>query len=159
MLARRMALALTGAVSLLLAGYGLGVQLAPGTATAQGPSPEGTWALTTNWPDGRQTLGYATLHADGTYAIAISNPRATAGNGVWARGSGNDVNVTWEALVFNEEGQVRGTQRVRSRLTLDGSGESYTSRSMVEVRDRAGTVLSTDTNTSQARRMRVDPLP
>jgi hypothetical protein len=120
---------------------------------------EGSWSLITSWPDGRQTLGLATYNSNGTLVFSTSNPRLSAGHGTWVSTGNREFTTTWVALRFDPAGAVIGTQRARGQLTLAESPDAFTTQGHIELLDREGNVVSSDTNTSQGRRVRAEPMP
>jgi hypothetical protein len=154
---QRVVLALLAAGLLAILATIVGTRIGPESASAQDQNMEGSWMLATTFPDGRQTMGLATHNGNGTYVISTSNPRLTAGHGVWVSTGNREFGTTWVALRFDESGAVVGTQKVRGQLTLDATGDSFSSRSQIEFLDRAGNVVGSGSATTQGRRLRVEP--
>jgi hypothetical protein len=88
-------------------------------ASAQGQVMEGSWMITTTWPDGRQTSGLSTYNPDGSYVITTSNPQGKTGHGAWVRTGNREFATMWVGLRFDQAGTVIGTQKSRSQLTLN----------------------------------------
>jgi hypothetical protein len=159
MVARRIVLALFGAWLLASLTLAVSMRSGPAETSAQGQGLEGSWMLATTFADGRQTRGLATYDSNGSYVFSTSNFFLSNGHGAWVRTGDRQFATTWVALRFDQTGAVIGTQRVRGQLTLGDTADSFSTRGQVELLDREGNIVGSDSNTSQGTRIRVEPLP
>jgi len=94
--------------------------------------PAGSWYYTVTIP-GYTFQGIETYSVGGGYTEADQlsfSPFAvaSAGHGAWRRTGKNDFLLTYVNLTFDSfnTGAPTGTLRVRQRMTIDGTGNSYT---------------------------------
>lgn len=81
----------------------------------------------------------------------------TAGHGSWEF-AGRAFNNTFIKLSFNPQGQFTGTIKVREKITLSFNKNEYTGVGTAEFFDAAGNLLLSVDFTTQATRVRVEPI-
>jgi len=91
--------------------------------------------------------GLFTFHEGGTaseYGIGPGQSPSlrSPGHGVWRRTHGwQEYEYEFEFTRHDEDGAFVGSAKVTSALTMDASGDSWTSNSQVEVFDAAGNLI------------------
>jgi hypothetical protein len=81
----------------------------------------------------------------------------SAGHGSWEF-AGRTFNNTFIKLMFNPQGQFTGTIKVREKITLSFTKNEYTGAGKADFLDPAGNLLVSVDFTTQATRIRVEPL-
>ena len=120
----------------------------------------GTWRVTVS-PDGIPPFqAFNTFNADGTsIEFDNSNPAAlqTIAIGPWERVGDRDYAFVEVNQVFDDHGYA-GEVRVRAKLTLDASGDSFSGPFTFQVVDIGGNVVFQGGGTAKGRRITVDSL-
>jgi hypothetical protein len=146
--------------------------------TAVTKAPEGAWAMTAvaTSPTGLPPLASLITLTRGGQVIESRRSYLpdspfgpileTEGHGVWNDADAGALAVTFTLLVQaapnNPDyalGEPLGTDKIRLRITLDGSGETFTGTFVSEARDRHGTFVFGAAGTVAGQRMRIEPLP
>jgi len=123
----------------------------------------------TQTPSGVRTqapfIAVETFHSDGTFTeTSLTDylpPAGPPGQGVWVKTGAREFALTIYGVTVGDltNPQFQGTYKVRSKLTLNRSGEEFSGPFTVEIYDPTGTLLFTFDGTAQGRRAHVDPLP
>ncbi len=136
--------------------------------SAQGGSHErtieGTWRTVVT-PRNCQTgdpfpslAGLFTFHQGGTmaeYGIGAGSSPAlrSPGHGVWHREAGWQVySFAFTFNRYNASGIFQGTQKVTGELELDGSGDTFATRSLIEMLDANDVVIGSGCATAAGAR-------
>ena len=157
MVSRQLVLALVISSAAVILALAVGPRVSPTAAAQSGPGLEGSWMSEVSSQLAAGTR-LTTYNADGTLittAIA-AGVIPTTGHGSWVRTGEREFATTWFGFSRDAEGNYTAMTKVRGRLQLNGGGDEISSRSQVEVMDRNGNVLRTDSPTGQAKRIRVE---
>ena len=106
-----------------------------------------------------------TFHADGTFIETsltdFQQPAGAAGQGLWAKTGTREFALTFYGVTVGDvtNPQLQGTYRVRSKLTLDLTGNQFDGPFLIEIYDPSGALAFTVEGTAQGRRALLDPLP
>lgn len=126
---------------------------------------EGTWTVTVTsegLPDPFEAL--ATYTAGGGYIFTKFSTTPDRrlplpGHGAWEFVEPGVFNASFVEYNINPELEFISTLHVRARITLNDTGDEYTSIEQVELRNREGEIIAGPFNaTTVAQRMRVKPL-
>jgi hypothetical protein len=96
-----------------------------------------------------------TYNQDGTMQeIDLGDPALTrmGGHGVWERQNGRQYSSAFRFLNFDTNRILAGKNVVRSAISLEQGGDSYTSTDTVEILDANGEVINRACGTSTATR-------
>ena len=74
------------------------------------------------------------------------------GNGIWKRESGNEYSIALRFMRFDAAGVFVGSGVVRAAITLDETGDNYTSTATNDILDVNGNVIGSGCATSVATR-------
>jgi len=99
--------------------------------------------------------GMSTYNKGGTMQqTAVPEPGFTAlpGHGVWKRQNGRQYSAVFQFFNFNLDGTFAGRVIVRSAISLEQSGNRYTSTDTAEVLDANGNLIIRGCSTSTATR-------
>lgn len=105
------------------------------------------------------------FHSDGTFIeTSLTDylpPQGTPGQGVWEKTGNREFALTFYGVLVGNVStpDFAGTYKVRSKLTLDESGDQYSGPFIVDVFDPAGNLVATLDGTAHARRAVSEPLP
>lgn len=135
-----------------------------GSIYAQSPTPlktlVGTWKATIS-PDGFPSFtAFNQFNADGTsIEFDNSNPPGsqTVAVGPWERRGNNDYAMLEVNQIFDNTG-FAGEVRVQAKITIDGSGDAFTSTFTFQVLDPTGAVVFEGTGTAKGIRITIDSL-
>jgi hypothetical protein len=144
--------------------------LSPTTALAKqndaAQGPEGSWIGTVTITSGPAFPLFQALY---TYAAGgglvetdqISfNPQSpdSPRHGVWVSTREDAFASTYINLTFDSQGKPTGTIKIRETAVLSERGNAYTGSGKFDVLDLNGNVIASGTFTSQATRIRVEPV-
>jgi hypothetical protein len=158
---KRTFLKLSSVLALLMAVGGMQISVSGQSDEGHEPSLVGVWvtqATRRNCETG-EPLG-ATFQIQNTFAkggtmletIGPSIFRSPA-NGIWKRESGwNEYSFAERSMRYDAAGSFIGSGVVRAALTLDETGDHYTSTATLTSLDAAGNVISSGCATSVATR-------
>ncbi len=120
---------------------------------------EGSWRVTVT-PKGIDPFeALATYAAGGGYIFTDTFPNPvspTPAHGAWEFVEPRVFRISFVKFNFNSKGQIEGSLNVRGTITLNDTGDEYTSQEQVEVRNPEGEVIFANTATTAATRMRVE---
>ena len=128
----------------------------------------GSWFETTTIPGGPPPFaGLVTFDRTGTMVSSYQgnvnsgpNPTAwTASHGQWVHEGKRTYSTTSLQLVSDFSDNLRFVNKLRQRITLSRSGNTYTSVVRAEFYDPAGTLLFAVDATTEGQRIGVEPLP
>jgi hypothetical protein len=89
----------------------------------------------------------------------VSPPsQATVGQGSWSSAGHGRFDFTFIKFLFDPQGQFVGTAKVSERIQLSAGGNEYTGVGRVEIYDPSGRMLVTGETTTQATRIRAEPI-
>jgi hypothetical protein len=126
---------------------------------------EGAWVVSITGGPGTPPLpswyqALATFTREGSLIETITDPSIGTGHGRWTRGRGREVGVTTLLFRFDATGDFLGTLRARANLTVDRSGNEFTSDEyLFEFFDRNGTLLTSGVGKAHGKRIVVVSLP
>jgi hypothetical protein len=166
----------TTALLLLLCTVLFGVTPSPAGAEPRGL--EGSWTMTVlaTSPPGLPSLSSLITFTRGGEVVESRRGYLpfspfgpileTAGHGVWDRMDPGDFAATFTLLVQAAPnnpvfvaGEPLGTDKIRLRLTIDGSGDSFAGVFVSEARDANGNVVFGAAGTVTGTRLPLEPLP
>jgi hypothetical protein len=135
--------------------------LAPGAVLIAG-----SWSETTSVPNGPTFAGLLTFTASGTVmgsyqgSVNAGPPSSafTASHGQWVYEGNRTYSTTALQVVSDFSGQLVWITRLRQRLTVSRSGQTYRSVVRAEFYDGAGTLLFASDGATEGRRITVEPL-
>ncbi len=121
------------------------------------------------FPDAPAPELIVTFHADGTAVgstspvhppLGIEGPGVTAVfhsalQGVWAQRGDRQYQATIVQLEYDQDGELLFIVTVDTRISLDPSGDRFTSRDSVEVRTPDGTIVFSEEDQPGVRGTRV----
>jgi hypothetical protein len=95
-------------------------------------------------------------HGGTTQQTAVPGPEGTAlpGHGVWSHQTGRDYLGAFQFFSLNPDGTHAGRVIVRSAISLEQSGDDYTSTDTAEVYNANGDLLFRSCSTSTATRFK-----
>ena len=164
MLSSRYALALVLGATTVMVAAALSARVGPSAAAQSGPGLEGSWmsegTAATGGPFPLGGLRFTTYNADGTL-VTTSRGRGvipTTGHGSWTQVGNREFATTWFGFARDAEGNYTAIAKVRGRIQVNEQGDETSSRSEVQISDLNGNVLTTDSTTGRAKRIRVEPL-
>jgi hypothetical protein len=150
----------------------------PGPAGAESHTLEGSWAMTViaTSPPGLPPLSSLITFTRGGEVIESRRGYLpfspfgpileTAGHGVWDRMRHGEFAATFTFLVQAApnnldfvSGESLGTDKIRLRITVDSSGDSFSGVFVSEARDANGNVVFSATGTVVGTRLQLEPLP
>ncbi|MBI1762570.1 MAG: hypothetical protein HYR56_14145 [Acidobacteria bacterium] len=127
----------------------------------------GSWLRKTHAPDGdplTDFLGLVTFHDDGTLTsstaidITTEPPFVTSvAHGAWMHQGGRVFDVTFVSTVNDLKGNLIAIAKLHQRITLDESGDKYTSRFTVRVTDAEGHSFDLAPGTEDGTRIKAEP--
>ena len=154
-----------------LAGVALATGVnARGVRAEAGQKMEGTWIVTVMPAAGGALRSMATYSPDGTYissalpfapappGLGVARVHVSPSFGEWYRIGDRTFAATFMTLVADEGGAFVAVQKVSNTITLDEGGNSLTSQFQATYTAPDGTVLFEFSGTTQASRIRVEPL-
>jgi hypothetical protein len=167
---QRMLIALSLATAFIFTAPTAGAQSSARDASRKGPKTAvvGTWlarvtpdpappSAPPNPPPFDELLTFtadgAVLETDAAFPPFAASP----GHGSWVFVSRGVFDATYVKFLFDQQGQVSGTVRVRMRITLSSAGDALSSTDEVDFLGPAGNVLFTSTGLSQASRVAAEP--
>ena len=147
--------------------------LAPATAahaeagSGQAAGLVGTWLI--SFADAPAPELIITFHADGTLVgsatpvhppLGVEGPGVTAVfhsafHGVWAQRGDRQYQATIVQLEYDQDGELLLIVTVDTRITLDPSGDRFTTRDTIEVRTPDGAVVFSEEDEAGVRGTRV----
>jgi hypothetical protein len=146
---------ISGAGGLALAGTLLGRSRGGDALAAPGQEIVGSWQLTVTGP---ASMTLQTYIADGGLVTAQGDhPRRSAGHGAWVRTGERRFLATHVSMRFGDQLELIGTTQLRLDITVDESGNSFTSRNIRDEFDLEGNLVNTIDAAGQA--TRIVPLP
>jgi hypothetical protein len=110
-------------------------------------------------------IALETFHSDGTFIetslIDYIAPQGPPGQGVWEKTGSREFALTIYGVIIGTvtNPQFEGTYKVRSRLTLNNTGEEFSGPFKIEIFDPAGNSITTLDGTAQGRRAKLETLP
>ena len=129
------------------------------SALAQDHQLVGSWQLID--PASGAFIGLLTADGSGTTIVSstVSAPAAfvSTAHGVWKK-TGKTYSITNRAFLYDAEGNLLFTRKVRSNVKLSRDGQSFTSDVVIDVMQLDGTVIQTLELTADGRRITPDPL-
>jgi len=99
-----------------------------------------------------------TTYGGGVAISTSEDPLLGPAHGSWALAGERAYDTTLERILRGEEGAVSGTRRVRLRITVDASLDSYLAEGLREDLDFAGNVVDSGRLLSRATRISVQPV-
>jgi len=127
---------------------------------------QGAWIVSITGGPGTPPLpnwyrALATFTDDGGLIQTITDPSIGTGHGRWSKlHGGRGFAVTTLLFRFDATGDFQGTLKARGTLTLDRTGNQFTSDPYVfEFFDRDGNFVGTGRGVAVGRRIAVEPLP
>lgn len=156
----------------------IAIWASPGLAGAEPQTLEGSWAMTVvaTSPPGLPPLSSLITFMRGGEVIESRRGYLpfspfgpileTAGHGVWDGTRHREFAVTFTLLVQAApnnpvfvSGESLGTDKVRLRVTVDGSGDTFSGIFVSEARDASGNVVFGASGTVVGTRLLLEPLP
>lgn len=150
----------------------------PSRAVAESDTLQGSWAMTVvaTSPPGLPSLSSLITFTEGGEAIESRRGYLpfspfgpileTAAHGVWARMRHGEFAATFTFLVQAAPnnpvfvaGEPLGTDKVRLRVRLNRSGNTFSGDFASEARDASGNVVFAASGTVAGIRLRLEPLP
>ena len=123
----------------------------------------GAWDVTTTYLDGNrppslpETSRRLVTYSDGGTVFDNSGlPGEIPAEGVWEYAGGNTFEGTWVRLLRDAQGQVVGTNRVRSRIHVTTEDE-YENEAKIDIFNLAGMTLFSWRATGIGRRIKLEP--
>lgn len=110
-------------------------------------------------------IAVETFHADGTFIETsltdFQQPAGPPGQGLWAKTGTREFALNFYGVTVGDvtNPQLQGTYRVRSKLTLDRTGDQFDGPFLIEIYDPSGALVFTVEGTARGRRALLDPLP
>jgi hypothetical protein len=166
------------AVALVMLLCTLMIWASPGLAGAESQGLDGAWAMTViaTSPPGLPPLnslitftgsGEVIESRRGYLPFSPFGPvLETAGHGVWDRTGHGEIAATFTFLVQAAPnnpvfvaGESLGTDKIRLRLTLSHSGDSFSGAFVSQARDANGNVVFSAAGTVTGTRLPLEPLP
>jgi hypothetical protein len=148
----------------LIVGAGAALSaISPGIARADGndrTSLEGGWIGTTDAGAGFGKFMAAYMFARGGGMVTSSSidlsPRSlsTPGYGTWTRTGDRQFLMTFDAFVFDQQGNPAGVVESRATAVLDATGDAWSGVFKFEVRAPNGAVVFSGSGTHSATRIR-----
>lgn len=123
---------------------------------APGQEIVGSWQLTVTGPAGMTLQTYIT--DGGLVTTQGDHPRRSAGHGAWVRTGERRFLATHLSMRFGEHLELVGTTNLRLDITVDSSGNSFTSHNIRDEFDLSGNLVNSIDATSQATRIVPQPL-
>lgn len=123
----------------------------------------GSWNLQVTLRDCESGVPFVTFLAMNTYnqggttqQTAIPEPGATAlpGHGVWSHDLGRNYSGAFQFFILNPNPALTSRVVVRSSISLDLGGDSYSSTDAAEILNLAGDVVARACSTSTATRFK-----
>jgi len=133
------------------------------TANTGAGNPAGTW-LTLVTPDPNDPTApppfqsLITLTADGN-VFTTETDEQTISQGVWASGGHHQFSLTAFQFEFDSPNVWGGTFKIRSKLTLDNSGNSFNGPYRVDFFDTKGNFLFSGVGSLAGTRIHLETLP
>jgi hypothetical protein len=157
-------LKLSSVLALLMAVGGMQISVSGQSDEGHEPSLVGVWVteLTrrnceTGEPLGGTGHGQVTFAKGGTLLETIGpSIFRSPGNGIWERESGNEYSFALRFMRFDAAGSFVGSGVVRVALTLDETGNHYTSTATNDILDVNGNVIGSGCATSVATRFSME---
>jgi hypothetical protein len=124
----------------------------------------GAWSGTTNSGPPLGTFKALYTFARGGGLVTSSSidlsPHSvsTPGYGAWSRVDPRTFALTFDAFVFDAQGNPAGTVEARSTVTLTDAGDSFSGPFRFDVIAPNGAIVFSGSGTHQATRIRVKPL-
>jgi hypothetical protein len=138
---------------------------APDSAAAEANEPiVGSWLSVYHRSSGEVLTGLLTLHADGTF-VSTASDHLTRGpaHGHWMSVGNNQYAYSVLSINMDSAGDYSGMTALDGDITVDPSGQSWTSISRVNYYDASGTLFRTTSSLATASRVpllrRTDPTP
>jgi hypothetical protein len=132
----------------------------------EGDGIPGAWVVSITGGPGTPPLpnwyrALATFTDDGGLIQTITDPSIGTGHGRWSKlHGGRGFAVTTLLFRFDASGDFQGTLKARGTLTLDRTGNQFTSDPYVfEFFDRDGNFVGTGRGVAVGKRITVEPLP
>jgi hypothetical protein len=160
-------------ISLVVAGLALSSRQpstnAQDTTTPGQPAIVGAWFVTTLVGDQPPLPNMTSFYADGT-VLTSSRPvfppasegavpeARSAGHGAWIANDDGSVDFTFVVLVADVQGTYLGQRTIQGRLTLDATGDAWSSPFTATVTDPSGATVSKSVGQANAKRIKVVPM-
>jgi len=141
--------------------------LAPTVASADEQANhtlEGGWIGTTNSGPPLGSFMAAFMFARGGGMVTSSSidlsPRSlsTPGYGTWQRSGARDFLFTFDAFVFDQQGNPGGLVKARATAVLNAAGDAWSGIFKFDVFAPNGAVVFSGSGTHEAKRIRPEPL-
>ena len=153
-------LKLISVLALLMAVGGMQISVSGQSEKGHEPSLVGVWLTQvtrrnceTGAPIGATGQGQVTFAKGGTLLETIGpSISRSPGNGIWKRESGNEYSFALRFMRFDAAGVFVGSGVVRAAITLDETGDNYTSTATNDILDVNGNVIGSGCATSVATR-------
>jgi hypothetical protein len=136
-----------------------------GGVSAQANDPlVGSWMTNYNRSTGEQLTGLLTFHENGTVVNSLSDHlTGTTSHGTWTSLGNNQYAYSVLRLDIDSTGNYAGIRAVDADVTVDPTGNSWTSASRTTFYDTSGNFMRMLTSTGMAKRIPVvrknDPAP
>ena len=151
----------------VLGGAAVLAALAPSVVAADEEAShtlEGAWIGSTNagpaFPPFRAAYTFARGGGMVTSSSIDLSPRSlsTPGYGTWKRTGAHDFLFTFDAFVFDQQGNPAGLVKARATAVLDASGDAWTGVFKFDVFAPNGAVVFSGSGTHDAKRILPEPL-
>jgi hypothetical protein len=127
-----------------------------GRASQPGQEVVGSWITRVSGP--AAMLLYTFTADGGLTATHGQHTRRSSAHGAWERTGDRRFLAKHVSLLFDEQGNVRGTMTLRLDITVDPDGNRFTSRNIREAHDLEGNRTERLEATGEATRITPSPL-
>ena len=121
----------------------------------------GAWYNTVHPTQQPGFVGLGIFTKDGnltnTTSVSLAFPTETPGFGRWAKTGPHTYSITFLTQIGAPDGTLAATGKVRATVTLSACGDEFTGTFLVDIFDRAGAPIATDTGTVTGTRIKVEP--
>jgi hypothetical protein len=149
----------------ILTGVALTVMAPRSSLAGEQGKIEGAWVITITGGVGTPSLpswyrALATFTRDGGLIETITDHSISTGHGRWAKGHGQEFALTTLLFRFDGAGNFLGTLKARGNVTLDKTGDEFTSDAyLFEFFDPDGNLVTSGVGKGHGTRIVVQPLP
>ena len=124
-----------------------------------GQSLEGAWSVTIDISGGPTCRSApAVFTREGTIIADSCSLSLAVGYGAWVRTGNRQFATTFVGNVYGPDGAVVGSYKVRSSLSVDTVGDSFSGSFTTQFFDATGGLTFTTNGTVRASRIQVEPL-